>query len=1106
MKLFSKRKASEGSSADQVGELHGVQGRPKLSEAFTDELKRSVKKLEDKKKRKSRFSFLSPKKNLEGGDGADGRLTKQLSMSREMAKELKMSFHDRQSKRDLKREEIRERIMKRRKAVKKTTKAGSLDGDDSENDSHDSRSRRPQSSLNNYLDEDPTLTSSRQYQRPRIKQELANELKMSIHSRQAKRDEHRREIKERIMKRRQSRSRLTPPEKSHQPFVKKESHKSPSKKSFDKKSEIKKRSNRDKKRKKKKLPKRSSHSMESFANASLSDNSDDSIGWREKYRPKALNDRKTRKQSYEKNIFEDEGIILSHTETNFELKRLRNERKQLKDGLLASKSQISKLSQKLEDYRAECKDLRKQLSTWQDKASKFSKLQSEEKQKFDSSADLIARARIDLTKALNENRMLKNQVYDLESSVGQRDRRFRSLHETIELQSEKVDDIAMKFKDSEAELRFVIEEKHRTEEELAVLVASRDGKDVGKTIRRLEEEKAQWLDERERVLEAKRRALDEENERILERERIRYQEERGQRIEVSKQTRIREKESQQMQDAINLQLQGLKESNQSLQDRLTGDRLEFQLGLKEKEQTIASLELEVSKVRRKFPSSELKEKEIDFRKAEADAAKADLKDARRTNRDLERQIENLKSDSREPRQQPEQDWREIILPGYRNLRGVTFGSDLDSLAGFLTILVEEQSKRAETSTKTVSRMSNYLKDPKVKSKSKSKSKGKSKSKSKSKSTSKGKRKRKRKRKSKSKGKRKKTSKKAKSSSASNDKHRSSTSKKIVKEKTKAKDKQTRSRSNQKLKSMLKDSSRKLKFKKKELSSKPMKSKKQKLSSSKRKTSSSKRKGSTSKRNTKRNKKSVSKRATSKSKLSSRDTKSKRKVKKDTKLDGKRRKRSKSQAKSLSFHKHKRNGEQDTSKSTKKHKIKVHTKSEKKHKRDYEHVQGYTWPESGSETESDVKLSASKLEAITDKRRLKEGGKRNIKSGQKSKSTSEDKPRTSKHKRKGKSKSSKKRTSKHKRKGKSKSSKGGRQNTHKPRKDLTLDENIALIRKNIALMEKTRKKSKHKSKNPENSSTVAVKRPHKKKKKKKKKSSRRGEANNPKLPPPTIILQ
>jgi hypothetical protein len=325
--------------------------------------------------------------------------------------------------------------------------------------------------------------------------------------------------------------------------------------------------------------------------------------------------------------------------------RLIKEKKSLKKDVSVSRKKVATLSGDIEIHRSETDDLREQLSEPLHKRNRISKVQDQERGQFDESTDLIAQARVDLSKSLNETRMLKARIADYEDTVLEKDRRSHSLNETINMQSERADNVVSKMKDMEAELRYTSEEKRRLEDELAVLVASMYGQDVSQAIRQLKKEKSQWLDEREKGLEAKRMALDEENDRILELERERAKH-NDYLTEASQKSRERERDQKRLQEKINKQLEHM---NSAI----------YAAEIKEKEQMVAELQEEVSELRKELAA-----------KAEVDSAKDDLKNARKRNKILKKEMRSLKTEMEELREKAD-DWKELI-------RGVTYASERSS--------------------------------------------------------------------------------------------------------------------------------------------------------------------------------------------------------------------------------------------------------------------------------------------------------------------------------------------------------------------------------------------------------------------------------------------
>ncbi len=728
--VFWKR----GAKGDDIRELPPPNsgGRPKLKAAFTQELQASVRNLADSNhdKAKGRFGFLGSGKMSPFRSAGRPRLSKEqqdelrLSVHNLMAKrektesskesiqstlpdrrpenlrptlnqnisdELTQSFRQREARNDARREEIRKRMIERRESKRQLESHvyPQVINEENESDS-DSPGRSPKLAQHNVA---PNLSG----ERPRLRPDLFDELKKSIHSRSTRNFDRRQEIKARLMKRRESQRNLPNPSthstSSDASFA--EGHDSfatdlPPKSAL-----------RGKGGKVMKWD-MSAHSSETFANASFSDMGDTEHG--PNFKPSALDE--SISEQHDK-----EGVKVVGDLDRAEWSDLIRENKRLKCEDDLNKKKISILTQQVDGFRAESTDLRKQLSSWQEKASAISHRQSQDRQKFENSSDLMTKARVELTKALNENASLKSRLHEIQLQAESHDRTILFLNETIDNLSEKISSITAQLKDSEAELRFNINEKRRIEEELAVVIASGDGSDIGETIRRLEQDKAKWLEERERILEAKRIAIDEENDRLLEREKQRYRREAEQLVAVSEKTKDREGEHQRLQDAISGQLKELKKNNDDLREKVNNEQLENRVETRKKDHTIAMLEQELSKLRRKLAGSQLREQDFEAQLLDIQNSSDELRDAKRQISLLEKQIKKLKKEKAHERT----DWKEIILPGYKHLRGVTFGAPSDELAGFLTILVEDQkAKQSEVMSQIQNDVKKFLKEAKDK--------------------------------------------------------------------------------------------------------------------------------------------------------------------------------------------------------------------------------------------------------------------------------------------------------------------------------------------------------------------------------------------------------
>eukprot|EP00536_Pseudo-nitzschia_multiseries_P002794 jgi/Psemu1/6338/gm1.6338_g len=315
-----------------------------------------------------------------------------------------------------------------------------------------------------------------------------------------------------------------------------------------------------------------------------------------------------------------------------ECARLKREKKALKTKLVTRDAQSSLLRQEVNDLTSEIKTLQKQLSKWQKKSHELFEMHSKERIKFDNSTDLIAQAKIGLTKALNDASNLEAKIDDLEAIVDDRERRIDDLYETIERQTQNIDETNMKLKDKDTLLRLTENEKRILEDEIEVLIASKDKKETGEALRRLEREREKWLQEQEARIDAARIQLGNDIDKNLEREKNRHRQEQAMLIEFSSKKKENDEKQQKMQDFVNQQLDDMMDVNRELQRKLTKEREDLLSKRENQDNMIQSLELLVIDLRNQLATRNRFEKELMFRKAEVESMREELLDAREQNK------------------------------------------------------------------------------------------------------------------------------------------------------------------------------------------------------------------------------------------------------------------------------------------------------------------------------------------------------------------------------------------------------------------------------------------------------------------------------------------
>jgi len=316
----------------------------------------------------------------------------------------------------------------------------------------------------------------------------------------------------------------------------------------------------------------------------------------------------------------------------------------LKAQLHTKDAQTSLLREQVNDLTIETKSLSKKLSKWQTKSQKISELQKKERVKLENSTDLITQARIGLTKALNDASKLEAKVFDLEAIVDERNRRVEHLYETIERQTQKIHKMNTKIRDKETVLRLNENEKRKLEEEIQVLIASRDERDTGKTLRRLEREREEWLSNREQKIEEAKIELENDNNKSHERERHRHRQEQEILKKNSERRKEIEEKQQKTQECMNQQLNSLMEANRELHQKLTKEREEMASEIEEQDATIAAFESQVHNLKKRLSTQNHSEDELIFRKAGFESMKEELQNAQGQNELLLERINDLLTD------------------------------------------------------------------------------------------------------------------------------------------------------------------------------------------------------------------------------------------------------------------------------------------------------------------------------------------------------------------------------------------------------------------------------------------------------------------------------
>jgi hypothetical protein len=338
------------------------------------------------------------------------------------------------------------------------------------------------------------------------------------------------------------------------------------------------------------------------------------------------------------------------------------EKNKNKKELNQKKVEVVSLTKEVDTHMAETAILRRGLSEALLKVDKMTEEQSQERAEYANTAKELAQARIDYTKSLNDARELRADLDGADAALEEKDRKIASLTQAVESQIEKIDDLEFKLDRGEDDIKNLEDELIAMEDELLLYrsAAAKDDDDDPtknhlKTVRddmerKLKEEREQRLEEKQKKLDEKLREFEEERERHLEKEKRRVLEEAERQLKDKSKQKEREEERQKMDDKINQRLKELEDDNSALQARLKSEQLDSSVKLKKKEEALASLQMDMAKIKVDLANRDsdpdsintLKE-EVANLKAEAEYIALDLEDAQKHNAMLQEEIEDLQS-------------------------------------------------------------------------------------------------------------------------------------------------------------------------------------------------------------------------------------------------------------------------------------------------------------------------------------------------------------------------------------------------------------------------------------------------------------------------------
>ena len=353
-----------------------------------------------------------------------------------------------------------------------------------------------------------------------------------------------------------------------------------------------------------------------------------------------------------------------------------------------------KCMRELGESRGEVAALQKMVAVHEQQAAKFKAKvfevekelekarveQRTERTELSEAAKDLARVNIDYAKSVDEARLVREKLVDLQGVLAQREEKISDLEKDLEASDENVRQLEADLLYADGQINSLEAELKKMDREITLYAeaAERDSlrdtnsEGEGSNLReakieaekqRCEErkkeldEKSSILDERSRILEDQRKEfeelraqqLEEQQQRELEFEekRAREDESRSRAEEVSKKS---DQDRMKKEEELHKLLNALEDENVALNGRLKSEQLDSTMKLQNKDKSIAELQTEVARL-----TNEQKERdsapdsstnlllEIENLKIEAENRKIEFKDVQTKKAELEKQVEGLQN-------------------------------------------------------------------------------------------------------------------------------------------------------------------------------------------------------------------------------------------------------------------------------------------------------------------------------------------------------------------------------------------------------------------------------------------------------------------------------
>ena len=344
-------------------------------------------------------------------------------------------------------------------------------------------------------------------------------------------------------------------------------------------------------------------------------------------------------------------------DTSRDKKRLRNE-------ILEGKELILILTKQIDVHESEASILQKKLSEALQRLDELQAEQYKERNGYSMTAKELAESRIEFSRALNETRLLKQDLDKMEESLKEKDRRIGDLEDELRQSKNQADELDSDLNFAEEAVLKLERDMKLLEEELSQyreVATEQNGEHDREKMREVRDAmEKRMLEDREERLREKQAKLEQKIEQF-EREREQFLNDEKER-KVKLEERIREEvekhRSQEMDysrrnEDITGRLDALESDNKVLQGRLKSEQLDSRVKLQQKDERIDLLQKELSSVNAKLAELGSDPESASSLKREAETAKShstslqeELTEVQKHNSMLTDEIDELKSSAK----------------------------------------------------------------------------------------------------------------------------------------------------------------------------------------------------------------------------------------------------------------------------------------------------------------------------------------------------------------------------------------------------------------------------------------------------------------------------